>query len=453
MTHQEEHRIWLRIQEVLKDRLNITSDKAEDAVIDERIRGDIHMKGSNLWILMFAIFIASIGLNVNSTAVIIGAMLISPLMGPIMGIGYGAGINDFILIRSAFKNLLIATLIALFTSTLYFMISPLDTAQSELLARTTPTLWDVLIGFFGGLAGIVAVTRKEKTTVIPGVAIATALMPPLCTAGFGLATGHWSYFFGAFYLYTINFVFIALSAFFIVRVFNISEKKYIDPNLAKRAQHYIAGIALVTMLPSSYLAYQLVTEQVFKAKASAFVNENLNFPKTNVAQVKINPKTYEIKVFLIGEHIPDPKLNEISLRMTNGGLKNAKLNIYQNGERDNVDISTLKADIVTELYKNAQIKLEGKEKEILALKNELSINHAFQEFHFDLPNELQTLFPKIQKCIVSETYLPNTSDQNTSRKWLIINLKTKKSLTANERKTIEKWLKQRTKNDNLKIFY
>jgi uncharacterized hydrophobic protein (TIGR00271 family) len=224
MTNIEEHRFWINAKEMIRERINLTDDKADDAVIDERIRGEIHMKGANLWILMFAIFVASIGLNVNSTAVIIGAMLISPLMGPIMGIGYGAGINDFALIRQSFKNLAIATFIGLLTSTLYFLISPLDTAQSELLARTTPTAWDVLIELFGGLAGIVAATRKEKSNVIPGVAIATALMPPLCTAGFGLATGHWNYFLGAFYLYTINFVFIALSAFLIVRAFNITEK-------------------------------------------------------------------------------------------------------------------------------------------------------------------------------------------------------------------------------------
>ena len=151
------------ITKLLKERLSLFENKADDSVIDELIRGDVEMRGANLWVLMFAIFIASIGLNVNSTAVIIGAMLISPLMGPIMGIGYGAGINDFSLLRKGFKNLAIATVIALTTSTLYFLISPLSSAQSELLARTTPTVWDVLIGFFGGLAGIVATTRKEKT--------------------------------------------------------------------------------------------------------------------------------------------------------------------------------------------------------------------------------------------------------------------------------------------------
>jgi len=451
MTNIEEHRFWLMAKKMLRERLSLTEDKADDDIIDDRIRGDIHMKGSNLWILMFAIFVASIGLNVNSTAVIIGAMLISPLMGPIMGIGYGAGINDFELIRRSFKNLAIATFIALLTSTLYFLISPLDTAQSELLARTTPTAWDVLIGFFGGLAGIVGATRKEKSNVIPGVAIATALMPPLCTAGFGLATGHWGYFFGAFYLYTINFVFIALSAFLIVRAFNIAERKYIDPDLAKRAQNYIFAVAFATILPSSYLAYQLVGKEVFKAKATAFVNEQLNFKNTNVAQVKIDPESHQIKVFLIGDHVEQSKLNDISLRLANAGLDNAKLQVYQNGEQDGIDITTLKADIITDLYNNTKADLEGKEKEIALLKEKNKALVLNQGLYTAIPNELKALFPNVRNVLFSQSYSPSSLDQNQSDKWYILNVVSSKRLTKNERSQIEKWLKIRVKSDNVHV--
>lgn len=451
MTNIEEHRFWLNAKEMLRERLSLTEDKAEDSIIDDRIRGDIHMKGSNLWILMFAIFVASIGLNVNSTAVIIGAMLISPLMGPIMGIGYGAGINDFELIRRSFKNLTIATFIALLTSTLYFLISPLDTAQSELLSRTTPTAWDVLIGFFGGLAGIVGATRKEKSNVIPGVAIATALMPPLCTAGFGLATGHWSYFFGAFYLYTINFVFIALSTFLIVRAFNIAERKYIDPAVAKRARNYIFAVVIATILPSSYLAYQLVGKEVFKAKASAFVNEQLNFKNTNVAQIKIDPKSREIKVFLIGDHISQSKLNDISLRLGKVGLENAKLKVYQNGEQEGIDITTLKADIITDLYNNTKADLEAKEKEITLLqeKNKLYLHN--QALYTAIPNELKTLFPKVHSVLFSESYYPVSFDHNQSEKWYILNAVSTKRLSKNERSQIEQWLKIRVQSNNVHV--
>lgn len=451
MTNIEEHRFWLMAKKMLRERLSLTEDKAEDNIIDDRIRGDIHMKGSNLWILMFAIFVASIGLNVNSTAVIIGAMLISPLMGPIMGMGYGAGINDFELIRRSFKNLAIATLIGLLTSTLYFLISPLDTAQSELLARTTPTAWDVLIGFFGGLAGIVGATRKEKSNVIPGVAIATALMPPLCTAGFGLATGHWGYFFGAFYLYTINFVFIALSAFLVVRAFNIAEKKYVDPDLAQRAQNYIFAVAFATILPSSYLAYQLVGKEVFKAKATAFVNEQLNFKNTNVAQVKIDPENHQIKVFLIGDHVSQSKLNDISLRLVNAGLDDAKLKVYQNGEQEGIDMSTLKADIVTDLYNNTKADLESKEKEIALLKEKNRVLLQNQGLFTAVPSELQALFPKLTNVILSQNYDPSSLDQNRSEIRYILNASSAKRLSKNERSQIDKWLKIRIKSDNVYV--
>lgn len=453
MTNLEERRFWMNAKSMIKERLSLTDDKADDDVIDERIRSDIHMKGTNLWILMFAIFVASIGLNVNSTAVIIGAMLISPLMGPIMGIGYGAGINDFELIRRSFKNLAIATFIGLLTSTLYFLISPLDTAQSELLARTMPTAWDVLIGFFGGLAGIVGVTRKEKSNVIPGVAIATALMPPLCTAGFGLATGHWSYFFGAFYLYTINFVFIALSAFLVVRGYSVSERKYVDNALAKRAQRYIAIVVVLTMLPSSYLAYQLVGKEVFKARASSFISEHIKFKNADVAQVKIDTESREVKVFLIGDHVPQSELNNLTARLSSAGLDNTVLKVYQNGESDNgVDVSTLKSAIVTDLYKNSQIKLDEKEKELNTLKQELQLHHAGQELYSAVPKELSTLFPKVKEAVLSTTYDAKASEQNLSKTKLILNLSVAKRLTSTEKTQIEAWLKVRTKNNNVGLY-
>lgn len=451
MTSIQEHYVWLRLKEIIRDRLSLTDDKADDDIIDERIRSDVSMKGANLWILMFAILVASIGLNVNSTAVIIGAMLISPLMGPIMGIGYGAGINDFDLIRSAFKSLAIATLIGLITSTIYFLASPLDIARSELLARTAPTVWDVMIGFFGGLAGIVAVTRKEKSNVIPGVAIATALMPPLCTAGFGLATGNWNYFFGAFYLYTINFVFIAVASFMIVRVFNLSAKKYVDPEVAKKAQRYIALVVILVILPSSYLAYQLVGDEMFKARATTFVNEQLLFKNTDVAQVKIDTKTHMIKVFLIGDHVSKEKLDQLTTGLSNFGLENAKLKVYQNGERDDVDVTTLKADIVADLYKNTKTDLASKAKEVEKLKEQIRLLSSDREYYTAIPNELETLFPKVNDVLLSRGYDPTAIEHNRSVNLLVLNLNAKKRLTSNERKKIEAWLKMRTKSDNVNL--
>ena len=197
---------------------DIRQEKEDDRETIESIKRGVEFKGTNLWVLIFATFIASLGLNMNSTAVIIGAMLISPLMGPIMGFGLGLGTFDFELIKRAFRNFATATVFGIITSTIYFLLTPIDEAQSELLARTQPTVYDVLIAFFGGLAGIVASSTKSKGNVIPGVAIATALMPPLCTAGFGLASGNLYYFFGALYLYFINTVFISLATFLVVRL-------------------------------------------------------------------------------------------------------------------------------------------------------------------------------------------------------------------------------------------
>lgn len=223
------------IKKFLKEYLDLRKDKDNELATVESIRKGVEFKGANLWILIFAIFMASLGLNVNSTAVIIGAMLISPLMGPIMGIGLSVGLNDFELMKRSLKSFLVTTAFSVATSTFFFLISPVAEGQSELLARTSPTIYDVLIALFGGLAGVVAISTKEKGNVIPGVAIATALMPPLCTAGYGLAIGNLVYFLGAFYLYFINSVFISLATFLGVRVMHFQHKVFIDKNREKRS--------------------------------------------------------------------------------------------------------------------------------------------------------------------------------------------------------------------------
>ena len=286
----------------LSELFSLQGDKADDQVIDESLRAGVVMRGTNLWLLIFAIFVASIGLNVNSTAVIIGAMLISPLMGPIMGVGYGIGIFDFALVRTALANLAIAVFISLCTSVLYFLISPLTQAQSELLARTTPTIWDVLIALFGGMAGIVAATRKEKSNVLPGVAIATALMPPLCTAGFGLANGNWAFFGGAFYLFTINSVFIALASALVVHGYHVKEKVFIDAKVAARVKSLVMLVTILTVVPSVYLAYQLVQEEVFKVRAQQFIEQQIASKRSYVTQVNVDPSLRLIEVTVIGEY-------------------------------------------------------------------------------------------------------------------------------------------------------
>jgi uncharacterized hydrophobic protein (TIGR00271 family) len=263
----------------------------EDVNTEETIAGikkDITFRGPSAWILIFSILIASIGLNINSIPVIIGAMLISPLMGPIVGIGLAVGTNDYELIVRSMRNLGIAISIALITSTLYFLATPLNIEQTELLTRTKPTILDVLIGFFGGFAGIIAGSRREKSNVVPGVAIATALMPPLCTAGYGLATLKMNYFFGAFYLFFINSVFISIATFIVVRyMLRFPIVEFIDSAKLRRYKLYFGIFIILTIAPSTVIFYQVIQEARFKILSEQFVSEKCTFPGSELLSYKI----------------------------------------------------------------------------------------------------------------------------------------------------------------------
>lgn len=252
------------------------------AEAEQTIREGVSFRGTNILILVFAILIASLGLNTNSTAVIIGAMLISPLMGPIIGLGLGIGIEDFDLLKRSMRNLVVAALFSVLASTVYFLISPVSEGHSELLARTSPTIYDVLIGFFGGAAGIFAIASKSKGNVIPGVAIATALMPPLCTVGYGLATFQMHYFLGALYLFLINSIYIGLATFIGVKLMHFQRTPTSVPERAKRMRHIVYTTAILTLLPSIYLTYNMLRMENFQQEASRFVADEFQFPQTQV---------------------------------------------------------------------------------------------------------------------------------------------------------------------------
>jgi len=442
--------LLLRIKEAVRARFSLVPDRADDDEIDSSLRAGVVMEGTNLWVLMFAIFIASIGLNVNSTAVIIGAMLISPLMGPIMGIGYGAGILDFPLIRRALKNLGIATLIALLTSTVYFLISPLTTAQSELLSRTTPSIWDVMIAFFGGLAGIVGVTRKQKSNVIPGVAIATALMPPLCTAGYGLATGAWSYFFGAFYLFTINCVFIAASSALVIRAFHVKRKKFIDSQTEMRVRISISMVIVVTLLPSLYLAYQLVGEEIFRTRATQFVQEHLELTSTHVNNINIDAKHRRIEVSLIGDVVSKSDLAQVLSRLPRAGLADAKLQVYQTGDQ-RIDVAGLKSSLLSDLYKDSQATLAKKETELDALQKEIEALKSNADRFSDIPSELHALYPQIDNVLIAEAHDWDAENGLSNQKTIVMNVKSARRLAEADRIRLEDWLRTRVKTDKVRL--
>ncbi len=438
-----------QIRKVLSRQFSVRADQASYAEIDKSIRDMVEFKGTNLWVLMFAIIIASVGLNVNSTAVIIGAMLISPLMGPIMGIGYGIGINDFELIKKSFKSITIAVLISLLSATLYFLISPLSEARSELLARTTPTLWDVLIALFGGLAGILASTRKEKSNVIPGVAIATALMPPLCTAGYGLATGHLSYFFGAFYLFFINVVFIALATMLFIGYLNPPHKHLLDSTMERRVRNYIIALVLITVLPSIYLAYNMVTDVAFNARARDFINNELTFENTLTTQEKISPSDSKIEVTFVGTPISKEKLAAIEKRLKNYNLENVQLEVHQPSEKT-LDINSLKSNLLRELYSVNVKASEDKDTRIRELDMELSKIKAGETEGQNITRELATLYPGIVQVSVARAPLWKADGSKVGNS-LIAYLIVTRTIRRSEHQKIIDWLKVRTNMEFVKL--
>lgn len=309
--------------------LRLGADAEEPSKAMKSIENNAKFNGTNMLILVFAIIIASVGLNVNSAAVVIGAMLISPLMGPIVAVGAGLGVMDLLLVRRSLKNLGFAVGASLITSTLYFMVSPLSEAHSEILARTTPTIWDVLIALAGGFAGIVATASKEKNrgNVVPGVAIATALMPPLCTAGFGLAHLNMPYFFGALYLFTINSVFISISALLTVRWLGYPSVAQKDEKISSRIRRYTTLIVVATIVPSIYLAYRLVGQNVYKTKAENFVAAESNVPENYLMHQTIDASNRNITLTYVGNGISEQQEAQLRQRMEPYGIAGTGLEI------------------------------------------------------------------------------------------------------------------------------
>lgn len=306
------------------------------------IRNGIEFHGANVWSLILAILVASIGLNLNSPAVIIGAMLISPLMGPISGAGLALATYDLTLLRKALANLALMTLISIIVSMLYFWVSPLNQKTTEILARTTPTFFDVLIAILGGSALMVGLSqRPTSSNLLAGVAIATALMPPLCTAGFGLATRDWPVFFGAFYLYLINSVFIGLMTFLFSKALRLREQHHEeetenpdpvqDAKVRKRHVILTAVAIAVFVTPSLFIAYNVVVESSWRARLQAFQNNNLSFPATQVVDAKVTTiggkKYFEVAV--VGAALSQDLVDHLNQQMAQYDLGDLTLRVSQ----------------------------------------------------------------------------------------------------------------------------
>jgi len=438
------------LKAAIAHRFSLLDDKADDAEIDRGIRAGVELQGATPWILMLAILIASIGLNTNSTAVIIGAMLVSPLMGPIVGLGYGIGIFDFPLIRRSLVNLAIAAGISLLTSTLYFMVTPLAEAQSELLARTTPSLWDVLIALAGGLAGIIGQTRREKSNVIPGVAIATALMPPLCTAGYGLANGEWQVFGGAFYLFSINCVFIAFASVIVIELLRLPHRKFIEPGRERRVKRALLAIVLITGLPSIWLAVRLVDNEVFSSRARDFVRKEFKEAQVHVLETRVLPNTHDIEVTLIGPRLPGPAIKAIEGRMASAGLRDGHLFVHQAQAEDNnkIDVGTLKADILADIVRNNQQTLQEKDAALETLKGELDKERDWKSQANAVALEFEAQYPQCGNTLVGRAW---SADGGTAKPVPFLNADCRRMPKKSDIARVTDWLKVRTGSADAKV--
>ena len=427
------------------------SDEIDYENASTSIRKNISFQGTNVFILVCAIIIASVGLNVNSIPVIIGAMLVSPVMGPILGFGLGLGTEDTDLVKNSLKNFGVMVGISILASALFFLLSPLSLANpSELLARTRPTIYDVLIALFGGLAGIIETSRKDKGSVITGVAIATALMPPLCTVGYGISIWKGSVIFGALYLFLINSVFIALATFAAVKYFRfpIVEATSETKKHLPKAAVYI--ILLIVIVPSVITAVSVIKENNFTIHAERLVAENKNLGKCFIYDHKAtySPKAPKLELFLAGETLTDEAKKELYKNAEEYGITRSQIVFHEDATSMRQDISE------TEMMKGF---LEHTDQQIKVLNDSIDkLAATLNEYKTkeipigDISKELFTQYPNITKVSLSSGAAVNASD-STNTEQIIAFITTQEPMPAENHDRIERWLKVRLKNENVLV--
>ena len=435
--------------EVVKRYFNIMPDMEDRTQVIEQISQGVSFRGANLWVLIFAIFIASLGLNVNSTAVIIGAMLISPLMGPIIGMGLAIGINDIELFKKAWRNFAVATLISVLTAMVYFLVTPIDEAQSELLARTAPTIYDVLIATFGGAAGITALCTRGKGNVIPGVAIATALMPPLCTAGYGLATGNLLYFLGAFYLFFINTVFITISTFLGVRLMQFPRLTFLATEQQKRAQQIIGAIVVLTMIPAAIMTFGIVRKGISDSHVRSFVKKELAQTGTQIISQEIDRDSMLLNIVAVGKEIDTAKLNEATKRLAFYDLEDYRLNLIQGAKSDSLLQLThqlQQANTSKALDQQRTAELMNRNS---ALQQQLEAYTRYATLSKQVRREAVNVFPQIKRVALSRVDEWPTDSTKVHYVAAYIQLQKGKRIAPDERQRLRSWLQTRIQADSL----
>ena len=435
---------------IAKRFFNALPDKTDETAIVEQISDGVTFRGANLWVLIFAIFIACLGLNLNSTAVIIGAMLISPLMGPIIGMGLAVGRVDLELLKRSLTNYGVATVISVLTAALYFQLTPLTEAQSELLARTSPTLYDVLIALFGGAAGILALSTGGKGNVIPGVAIATALMPPLCTAGYGLAMGEWSFFFGACYLFFINTVFIALATYLGVRLLKFKPKQFVDKARLAVVNRYIAVIVVVTMLPAVYMTTQIIRRSVLENHVKQFVQHELNQPGTRILSEQADRETKTLNVVALGAALPNEMIEAARQRLADYQLADYQLNVIQGAQSDSLLLARNNAGTQQSLSGQDQQHLALQTERVAQLERETADYRRLDALAREIAGEVKAVCPKVESIGLSKiTETP--VDSGAVRSYVLAVANSRTPLPAADRDRLAQWLKVRTLADSLRL--
>jgi uncharacterized hydrophobic protein (TIGR00271 family) len=427
----------------LLERLNIKNEMEDFDAIHQAIDKDIVFKGTNMWVLIFAIVVASVGLNMNSTAVIIGAMLISPLMGPINGMGYSIATYNFPLFRKSFKNFSFAVIASLFASTAYFFISPISTAHSELLARTSPTIYDVLIALFGGLAGIVAITSRQKGNVIPGVAIATALMPPLCTAGYGLATLQFPYFFGALYLFTINTVFIAISSVVVSQLLKFPIRTLVDKAQRNKVNNIISVVITLVIIPSIYFGYKLVQKERFIDNANKYLSNVSVIEGNYLLKHEVNANKHSITLIYGGATLTEAQKERIKAKASDFELNSATIDFKQGLSFDeitkkNTEVENLKGEI-----NRLTLVLKDQESFVDSIKHQ-SVKGK------DLLMEIKPIFPSITSCSYAQTKVFNDS---LDKQVHLVVITATRNFENSEKEKIKNWLHIRLKTKSVKVYF
>lgn len=437
--------LGMEIWQGLKSYFNLGPDMEPQADVETSIRSGVSFQGSQLIVLIFAIVVASLGLNTNSIPVIIGAMLISPLMGPIFGMGLALGIQDFTLLKRGFKNICAAVLGSICASAVYFLISPQYEGASQLLARTSPSIYDVLIGFFGGAAGIVSIVCKNKGQVMPGVAIATSLMPPLCTAGYGLATMQMHFFLGALYLFFTNMLFILVATWVGIKLMGFKKVSYQNPARYQRIRWMIYTVVLGTIGVSIWLTISMIRKNLFMSKAEEFVKTQMVFPNTQVLSYDCTYESGEgkISVTLIGEALPKDSLQLAMMqKLDSVGLGGTILNIRQGFSIDNIEPEAVKVDNTDKFFAVMQSEISAKQATIDSLKSALKATNSFSTESLELAPEIQVLFPNVEEVAFSNTIAATPGiDRLDTIHMAFINAP--KGLTEDERRKLREFIELR----------